>query len=91
MFSMFDKCVRNQESTNLEQLACTEIRIANLGNCNYMNYAKMGMSGETNPLQFRNKVTKNQSNITATCFYLSSFIFFPSFSKNCLICASLTK
>ena len=91
MFSMFDKCARNQESTNLEQLACTEIRIANLGNCNYMNYAKMGMSGETNPLQFRNKVTKNQSNITATCFYLSSFIFFPSFSKNCLICASLTK
>ena len=91
MFSMFDKCARNQESTNLEQLACTEIRIANLGNCNYMNYAKMGMSGETNPLQFRNKVTKNQSNITATCFYLSSFIFFLSFSKNCLICASLTK
>ena len=88
---MFDKCARNQESNHLEQLACTEIRIANLGNCNYMNYAKMGMSGETNPLQFRNKVTKNQSNITATCFYLSSFIFFPSFSKNCLICASLTK
>ena len=59
MFSMFDKCARNQEeSTNLEQLACTEIRIANLGNCNYMNYAKMGMSGETNPLQFKNKVIK---------------------------------
>ena len=60
MFSMFDKCARNQESTNLEQLACTEIRIANLGNCNYMNYAKMGMSAETNPFQLKNKVTKNQ-------------------------------
>jgi len=55
MFSMFDKCARNQESNHLEQLACTEIRIANLGNCNYMNYAMMGMSEETNPLQFKNK------------------------------------
>ena len=75
---MFDKCARNQESNHLEQLACTEIRIANLGNCNYMNYAKMGMSGETNPLQFKNKVTKNQSNTyyckSETCLYFSNFI-----------------
>ena len=82
MFSMFDKCARNQEgSNNLEQLACTEIRIANLGNCNYMNYAMMGMSEETNPLQFKNKVTKNQSNVAVTCFYLSSFIFSRLFLK----------
>ena len=78
MFSMFDKCARNQESNHLEQLACTEIRIANLGNCNYMNYAKMGMSGETNPLQFKNKVTKNQSNVAVKVYhvFISRISFF---------------
>jgi len=52
MISMFDKCARNQQTDNLEQIACTEIRKANLANCNYMVYA---MREETSPFNYNNQ------------------------------------
>ena len=56
MISMFDKCARNQQTDNLEQIACTEIRKANLANCNYMVYA---MREETSPFHYNNQVTSS--------------------------------
>ena len=56
MISMFDKCARNQQTDNLEQIACTEIRKANLANCNYMVYA---MREETSPFNYNNQVTSS--------------------------------
>lgn len=56
MISMFDKCARKQEEgDNLEQVACTEIRKANLGNCNYMVYAMRGFTEETSPFNYNNQ------------------------------------
>lgn len=36
LFYMFDRCVNKYDFNNPEHLACTEIRKANLANCNYM-------------------------------------------------------
>lgn len=55
MIAMFDKCARNQQTDNLEQIACTEIRKANLANCNYMVYAMRGFTEETSPFKYNNQ------------------------------------
>ena len=59
MIAMFDKCARNQQTDNLEQIACTEIRKANLANCNYMVYAMRGFTEETSPFKYNNQVTSS--------------------------------
>ena len=56
---MFDKCARNQKTDNLEQIACTEIRKANLANSNYMIYAMRGFTEETSPFNYNNQVTSS--------------------------------
>ena len=38
LLQMFDVCVNKYDSNNAEHLACTEIRKANLANCNYMAF-----------------------------------------------------
>jgi len=38
LFYMFDRCVNKYDFNNPDHLACTEIRKANLANCNYMAY-----------------------------------------------------
>jgi inner membrane protease ATP23 len=38
MFNLFDNCAKKTDNTNLEHIACTEIRKANLANCNFLIY-----------------------------------------------------
>ena len=38
MMDMFDKCTYKTDPTNVNHLACTEIKKANLGDCNYARY-----------------------------------------------------
>ena len=38
LLQMFDVCVNKYDFNNAEHLACTEIRKANLANCNYMAF-----------------------------------------------------
>ena len=38
MMDLFDKCSAKVDSSNVNHLACTEIRKANLADCNYARY-----------------------------------------------------
>ena len=38
MMDMFDKCAYKTDPKNINHLACTEIRKANLADCNYLRY-----------------------------------------------------
>lgn len=45
MLHMFDYCTHKLDFTNLEHLACTEIRAANLTHCSYLSACSQGDAG----------------------------------------------
>jgi len=48
MIHMFDYCRNKLDVKNIDHLACTEIRAANLGHCSFMSSLLQGDSSFTN-------------------------------------------
>lgn len=52
MIHMFDYCRHKLDFTNLEHVACTEIRAANLTHC---SFASAWIQGDASPFNFKKR------------------------------------
>lgn len=74
MIHMFDYCTNNLDFRNVEHLACTEIRAANLAHCSFL-----GAYAQTDATMFnikkRHRVSDFYAKSTNSCRNLQNFCF----------------
>jgi Peptidase M76 family. len=78
MIHMFDYCRNNLDFKNIDHLACTEIRAANLAHCSFLS---AWHQGDASPFRIQRQHRVRYLLKPQSCLCLSMSDEFPTFSE----------